>query len=251
MPIRTCVGCRERLEHAELVRIRATPDGLARGRGPGRGAYVCPDRACLDAAIARKAIGWALRAKELRADDEEVNWLLAELYARIGDFEQALSFEPEPGIGQLFWQRRYGELIPLAEDVLIERPNETLNTYTLARAYLAEEKFQLAAGILQRAGLPERALNETRRSTDGEAAMALADAWINSGNVEAAEELAAWLTDFFGRLNETAASDDSWSLTQMACGQSLLGRTEDSLESIERAVNASGLAWLPVLRDMP
>ncbi|MAH10992.1 MAG: nucleic acid-binding protein [Acidimicrobiaceae bacterium] len=61
MPIRTCVGCRERLEQAELVRIRATPDGLARGRGPGRGAYVCPDRACLDAAIARKAIGRALR----------------------------------------------------------------------------------------------------------------------------------------------------------------------------------------------
>ncbi|MAM33224.1 MAG: nucleic acid-binding protein [Acidimicrobiaceae bacterium] len=61
MPIRTCVGCRERLEQAELVRIRATPDGFARGRGPGRGAYVCPDRACLDAAIARKAIRRALR----------------------------------------------------------------------------------------------------------------------------------------------------------------------------------------------
>ncbi|MAT20606.1 MAG: hypothetical protein CL419_05650 [Acidimicrobiaceae bacterium] len=61
MPIRTCVGCRERLEQAELVRIRATPDGLARGQGPGRGAYVCPDRVCLDAAIARKAIGRALR----------------------------------------------------------------------------------------------------------------------------------------------------------------------------------------------
>ncbi|MAJ88732.1 MAG: nucleic acid-binding protein [Acidimicrobiaceae bacterium] len=61
MPIRTCVGCRERLEQAELVRIRATPDGLALGRGPGRGAHVCLDRACLDAAIAHQAIGRALR----------------------------------------------------------------------------------------------------------------------------------------------------------------------------------------------
>ena len=68
MPIRTCVGCRERLEQAELARIRATPDGLACGRGPGRGAYVCPDRVCLDAAIARKAVSRALRTA-VDADD--------------------------------------------------------------------------------------------------------------------------------------------------------------------------------------
>lgn len=61
MPVRTCVGCRERLEQAELVRIRATPNGLALGRGPGRGAYVCPDQACLEVALARRAIARALR----------------------------------------------------------------------------------------------------------------------------------------------------------------------------------------------
>ena len=61
MPIRTCVGCRGRLEQAELVRIHHTPDGLAVGRGPGRGAYVCPDRACFDAAVKQRGIARALR----------------------------------------------------------------------------------------------------------------------------------------------------------------------------------------------
>ncbi|MEM9467903.1 MAG: YlxR family protein [Actinomycetota bacterium] len=55
------MGCRARLEQAELVRIRATEQGLSLGRGPGRGAYVCPSRSCLDQAVSRRAIPRALR----------------------------------------------------------------------------------------------------------------------------------------------------------------------------------------------
>ena len=61
MPVRTCVACRQRLEQAELVRIRATAEGLATGPGDGRGAWVGPSPVCLDLAIRRQAVSRALR----------------------------------------------------------------------------------------------------------------------------------------------------------------------------------------------
>ena len=79
-PQRTCVGCRERGEKAGLVRVVADGEGVRvdrRGSAPGRGAYVHPDRACVEAAIARGALTRALRvglnehgAATLRADLE-------------------------------------------------------------------------------------------------------------------------------------------------------------------------------------
>lgn len=59
-PIRTCVACRTRRPQGELVRLAATADGVrldpAR-RLPGRGAYLCPDPGCVDAAGRRQAAG--------------------------------------------------------------------------------------------------------------------------------------------------------------------------------------------------
>ena len=81
VPLRTCVGCRERGPKAGLVRLVADGDGGARvdrmGSAPGRGAYLHPGRACVEAAIARGALVRALRmglnehgAATLRADLE-------------------------------------------------------------------------------------------------------------------------------------------------------------------------------------
>ena len=57
IPLRQCAGCREMKPKKELVRVVRAPDGGIsldfRGKAPGRGAYVCPDLACLRAA--RKA----------------------------------------------------------------------------------------------------------------------------------------------------------------------------------------------------
>jgi uncharacterized protein len=82
VPLRTCVGCRERDEKASLVRVVAAGDGVRvdrTGSAPGRGAYVHRDRACVEAAIARGALSRALRAglneqgaATLRADLEGV-----------------------------------------------------------------------------------------------------------------------------------------------------------------------------------
>ncbi len=57
VPIRRCVGCGEGKPKKELVRVVKSPEGDisldTTGRKPGRGAYLCPDPACL--AKARKA----------------------------------------------------------------------------------------------------------------------------------------------------------------------------------------------------
>ena len=57
IPQRQCMGCRERKPKRELIRVVRSPEGTIsldfKGKLPGRGAYVCPDPACL--AKARKS----------------------------------------------------------------------------------------------------------------------------------------------------------------------------------------------------
>ena len=57
IPMRQCVCCREMKPKKELIRVVRSPEGEVsldfKGKLPGRGAYVCPDPACL--ARARKA----------------------------------------------------------------------------------------------------------------------------------------------------------------------------------------------------
>ena len=60
IPQRQCMGCRERKEKRELIRVVRGPAGGVsldfRGKAPGRGAYICPDMACLKKAIRSKAL---------------------------------------------------------------------------------------------------------------------------------------------------------------------------------------------------
>ncbi len=60
IPMRQCVGCREMKPKKELIRVVKSPEGQIsldfRGKAPGRGAYVCPDLACLKRAIKSKAL---------------------------------------------------------------------------------------------------------------------------------------------------------------------------------------------------
>jgi uncharacterized protein len=65
-PVRTCVGCRQRVDKGALLRVVLGPDGGfaadPTGRAPGRGAYVHRDAVCVEAAVKRGALGRALRA---------------------------------------------------------------------------------------------------------------------------------------------------------------------------------------------
>ncbi len=57
IPMRQCLGCREHKPKKELIRVVRSPEGDVsldfKGKLPGRGAYVCPQAACL--AKARKS----------------------------------------------------------------------------------------------------------------------------------------------------------------------------------------------------
>ena len=60
IPMRQCVGCREMKPKKELIRVVRSPEGAIsldfRGKAPGRGAYLCPDPACLKRAVKSKAL---------------------------------------------------------------------------------------------------------------------------------------------------------------------------------------------------
>ena len=60
IPIRQCLGCRDQKPKMELIRVVRSPEGAIsldfRGKAPGRGAYLCPDSACLKRAVKSKAL---------------------------------------------------------------------------------------------------------------------------------------------------------------------------------------------------
>lgn len=66
IPVRQCLGCREHKPKSELIRVVRSPEGTvsldAKGRKPGRGAYICPDPACLKRAVKSKALERAFQA---------------------------------------------------------------------------------------------------------------------------------------------------------------------------------------------
>ena len=57
VPIRTCLGCRQRKPKQELLRFAAGPSGLEARTLGGRGRYVCRDASCLTRTLKRKDIG--------------------------------------------------------------------------------------------------------------------------------------------------------------------------------------------------
>ena len=66
LPMRQCVGCREMRPKKELIRVVKSPEGAIsldfRGKLPGRGAYVCPNPACLAKTKKSKALERAFSA---------------------------------------------------------------------------------------------------------------------------------------------------------------------------------------------
>lgn len=85
IPMRQCVGCREMKPKRELIRVVRSPEGEIgldfRGKNPGRGAYVCPDPACLARAKKTKALERAFGCPV----PDEVYGLLCEQMERHAD----------------------------------------------------------------------------------------------------------------------------------------------------------------------
>lgn len=60
VPMRKCTGCQEMKNKKELVRIVHSQEGTFSldftGKAPGRGAYICPNAACLEKAQKSKGL---------------------------------------------------------------------------------------------------------------------------------------------------------------------------------------------------
>ena len=66
-PQRTCLGCRTSKDKNELIRIVRSPEVTVSrdltGKANGRGAYICPDSACLAKAVKSRALSRALKTE--------------------------------------------------------------------------------------------------------------------------------------------------------------------------------------------
>ena len=86
IPQRQCLGCREHKPKPELIRVVRSPEGEVsldfKGKKPGRGAYVCPDPACLQKARKSRALErafsaplpdavWAALEEQMKAGEED------------------------------------------------------------------------------------------------------------------------------------------------------------------------------------
>ena len=80
IPQRQCMGCRERKEKRQMIRVVRTTEGDVRldfsGKLNGRGAYICPNPECLQKARKSKSLE---RSLEVPIPEEVYNRLEKEM----------------------------------------------------------------------------------------------------------------------------------------------------------------------------
>ena len=198
------------------------------------------------------AIGWALQALKVDPEDRDAKWQLAELYARIGDFEGAHYFEdPETSFNLLYWERRYEEMIELGEELVFDTPHQTQVWYGLARAYAATGRVEQTLNALKGRGLPDHALVEVRRPSDLEALINYTDSLNVAGQQDRAQELAHWIIDHYLKSRANGMERSWFADLAISCSLSILGRDEEALAELERVLRSNGMPWYPVIRDQP
>ena len=82
IPMRMCVGCREMKEKRSLLRVVKSAEGAISldrvGKAPGRGAYVCRSKECLQKAIKQRQLE---RALDTRIEEAVYAQLMEEMDA--------------------------------------------------------------------------------------------------------------------------------------------------------------------------
>ena len=75
IPLRTCVQCQQVKAKRELIRVVRDPQGQIqvdeKGKGAGRGAYLCRNRVCWERALTGKRLDHALKT-DIGARDREL-----------------------------------------------------------------------------------------------------------------------------------------------------------------------------------
>ncbi len=203
-------------------------------------------------------IAWGLKAYRQLAEaagapsqqlKDDARAQIAELYARIGDFDHATSFESTPGIGQLFFRRRYDDMVSVAQEATLDQPQDLGAKYFLAFGYNATGDFANAQYLLEGLGFP---LNQTaaRSGVEREAESYYIDALQSLGGHEArVEQLATQALAFYDRM--PAQEGYWWINVLLACSQSQLDHLPEALAAIDRIYDEQGLATSPLLEDSP
>ncbi|HLB25751.1 MAG TPA: YlxR family protein, partial [Nitrospirota bacterium] len=73
-PQRSCIACRRKGEKGELIKLAAGPDGVVIDYGerlPGRGAYVCAEKACIEKGLNAGALSRAFKRQAAPPDKAE------------------------------------------------------------------------------------------------------------------------------------------------------------------------------------
>ena len=72
LPQRTCIGCNEKKDKSDLIRIVANKQSEIKidkfGKEEGRGTYICNSINCLEKAIKSKRFQRALRVQKIETD---------------------------------------------------------------------------------------------------------------------------------------------------------------------------------------
>ena len=194
----------------------------------------------LDQSIAR-----GIELRDSQPENPAHTWMLAELYAEIGDFDTALKLDEE-GVSVLFKMGSYEELIEIAELLMIDEPQDRYLRYLLAFAYNATEQYTAAIRILRSTGLPGTVIPEAREPIDIEALVYLISALDGAGETELAHEYAKWFDN-----RQHVDNINWWIHTYRACPLAVLGRDEEALQKLERLRESPRLPWTSVVRDTP
>ncbi len=85
IPMRQCMGCRERMDKRSLIRVVRSTDGTVMldfsGKAAGRGAYICPKAECLKRAQKAKSLE---RSLEVEIPQEVYDRLAREIEVQNG-----------------------------------------------------------------------------------------------------------------------------------------------------------------------
>jgi len=217
-------------------------------------------------------IAYGLRAYRAAPEDPDNAGQVAELYARIGMFDEAARFETEAGLPyQLYFRREYARLRDEAQELMIEDPNDLKLQYMLAFAHNALDEPQSAIRILEGTGIPIDPHSDFMTGAVDEAMTTYVDALqaVDPNSARARElatgdlstttidglqagdagEKARQLAMGKAETVDISLGQSWWVLSYQSCTQAQLGNYDDALAMLERIKQSQGLAISPFLRD--
>jgi serine/threonine protein kinase/TolB-like protein/cytochrome c-type biogenesis protein CcmH/NrfG len=195
------------------------------------------------------AIAWGLRAYRENPANEETPLQLAELYARIGDFDTAAKLETDPpGVSLLWYRGDYERLADEAGILIVENQEPKLFQF-YAFALNALNESRTAVTLLQDNNMVIEPGAEHMTGTLDEALTIYIDALQAVGGRDAEAQVLAQRKANAGI--DTSLDRSWWVMSYYACTLLQLGREDEALDVLDNIRVSQGLAWMPVLRDSP